>query len=881
MTDCKLSAGDLEVLEYIAKKRKFPKGVTGLTFTSHIAEAVSLYFKEAREKGCEINDELKRAVADRIRQIFKTAGLDIEHEQVAYMPGLSRDVVDILEMLVPVVVEISAPDVVTEPHLESTSRRTEELARTTCELTAGDDDVIEYARRARALREEAAESAFPYIVAAVGKYLDEAKRRGCPMGLELRRAVVDKMLYLLSIYGVYPPRLSGESQLKEVASRQGLSKDVLDVLEMLSSAMPAVERQAAGNARPRSCKPRAGDGDVVEYAKKARELRHGVSKLTFLSHMTVAVRKYLDEARVLGCVADSKVKGAIADRITHLLSTYGVRVPYLSDEDLRGIPHDVADVLKIVVANALEARWRTLSKGDRQDSSEEQACLLSEGDYDVLEYIVKKKRGLPVSYHAFVSHMTSAIRAYYNEARRHGCDRIDLPYLIAERIRKLFAENGLDIEEEGAFELHGTDPEVVKVLSILGVVKRIPRKKKKQYKQRPKRIGRRAVANLVLLVTGLFFFFFVLPAVPKIVGLLFNDTAVSRNGFTIHVNATHVTVEYVGKWAPFVIVNGKTYDAFYADYARVEGGKTVASYSLTLFPQTSFEVTVGNRQGAGISCYVVKDRDRVQLRDCTGASVEFTDVSLDEAAIYYVPEYVMHFVKRWPRTSGADAVWYLLKWLDENAHYDDAKTNNPYIGVMDPLQFFVKSTGVCSDYAVFSATVLLASGFDHVYVLRFDTERGGHAVATVEIGGALYVVDQHLPPWEWDDYVARVFKPVSDIGVAKIYRDGTVEFWHEPLDEFSQKWRDTWPQDQLPPQAAAEAVSEAARRVGLQISPVCQARWIWTLKLRGSIYDAYSPAFHKHFVEQLTEELVEPMSKYGSTCVSYSYQNGELTLRLG
>ena len=107
-----------------------------------------------------------------------------------------------------------------------------------------------------------------------------------------------------------------------------------------------------------------------------------------------------------------------------------------------------------------------------------------------------------------------------------------------------------------------------------------------------------------------------------------------------------------------------------------------------------------------------------------------------------------------PAPGGPEAAWAALNWTDRNLVYDWAKyrllTGGGEVGVESPLEVLRTRRGVCSDYAVFTAAATLYAGLDS-YVLLFP--QAHHAAAAVALNNTLFVLDQHLPPVELQDYL--------------------------------------------------------------------------------------------------------------------------------
>ncbi|MDK2783072.1 MAG: hypothetical protein PWQ32_661 [Thermococcaceae archaeon] len=127
-----------------------------------------------------------------------------------------------------------------------------------------------------------------------------------------------------------------------------------------------------------------------------------------------------------------------------------------------------------------------------------------------------------------------------------------------------------------------------------------------------------------------------------------------------------------------------------------------------------------------------------------------------------------------------EKIWAVLEWVDENIQYNYTKAEHIDILVANWSVFseyqrelyinltklqaandtaYLKS-GICGDYAILTASLLLESNITPVYMLdiSFKGEEVGHAAVAVKINGEYFVVDQHIPPvhigsyyWKWVD----------------------------------------------------------------------------------------------------------------------------------
>ena len=124
----------------------------------------------------------------------------------------------------------------------------------------------------------------------------------------------------------------------------------------------------------------------------------------------------------------------------------------------------------------------------------------------------------------------------------------------------------------------------------------------------------------------------------------------------------------------------------------------------------------------------------------------------------------------------SQSVWNVLEWVDNNIQYDYEKRNltNPefeYIysngelidikvvsGVNNtyqtPYETIKKGKGVCRDYAILTAGLLLAMNYSPCYIfdINFENTNEGHLAAGVKINDSYFILDQHLPVYDLGRY---------------------------------------------------------------------------------------------------------------------------------
>ena len=122
----------------------------------------------------------------------------------------------------------------------------------------------------------------------------------------------------------------------------------------------------------------------------------------------------------------------------------------------------------------------------------------------------------------------------------------------------------------------------------------------------------------------------------------------------------------------------------------------------------------------------------------------------------------------WEYNSTLDRTWAILQWIDENIQYNDTKAeyvdksvemwdylssyNREYYANLTRLQavndtVFRYKSGICGDYALLTAALLLEANVSPIYVLSIDyvDQEVGHATVAVKLEKVYFVLDQHLP----------------------------------------------------------------------------------------------------------------------------------------
>ncbi len=184
-----------------------------------------------------------------------------------------------------------------------------------------------------------------------------------------------------------------------------------------------------------------------------------------------------------------------------------------------------------------------------------------------------------------------------------------------------------------------------------------------------------------------------------------------------------------------------------------------------------------------------------------------------------------------PPRGPAEAAWAALSWVGKHISYDYVKERERSPAVYSPLQLLERGKGVCSDYAVFLAATLLASGQRTAYILAMSLEPVPHAVAATSLGRSLFILDQHPPPVEAGDYAEYLLGnktiPVYVIRVTRTSSGVSVKAYPAELSP----GLDTYPWDEIPESTVEEARLLVSRDTGAK-----PAKELETVIETGNVY---------------------------------------------
>ncbi|EEB73521.1 transglutaminase-like domain-containing protein [Thermococcus sp. AM4] len=166
---------------------------------------------------------------------------------------------------------------------------------------------------------------------------------------------------------------------------------------------------------------------------------------------------------------------------------------------------------------------------------------------------------------------------------------------------------------------------------------------------------------------------------------------------------------------------------------------------------------------------------------------------------------------------GKDVVssaWNVLLWEDGHLSYDHNRTEPTFI---PPSQFISRGKGICGDYALLTAGLLLVMNYSPVYVLsiEFNDSEVGHLTAAIAVRGRYLVADQHPPLMDLASYYRHWALYVDDpahISRATVY----VLFWkggRVVMRRYRElSWRDFLAQDYNMSERDLESMSEELLR---------------------------------------------------------------------
>ena len=221
---------------------------------------------------------------------------------------------------------------------------------------------------------------------------------------------------------------------------------------------------------------------------------------------------------------------------------------------------------------------------------------------------------------------------------------------------------------------------------------------------------------------------------------------------------------------------------------------------------------------------------------------------------------------------GGDIVssaWNVLVWEDNHLSYDSNRTDPMFV---PPSEFLSTGKGICGDYALLTAGLLLAMNYSPVYVLalEFNDSDVGHLATAIAVNGQYLVADQHPPLMDLGAYYrhwAFYVENPAHISHATLY----VLFWKGGrivMERYSElSWADFFAQDYNMTEQDLRSLSEALlnsfkERYG--ISPDPRLPWISEEGIseryrRISVWRAVFPGYADYYLSITRNEMVDYM----------------------
>jgi len=361
-------------------------------------------------------------------------------------------------------------------------------------------------------------------------------------------------------------------------------------------------------------------------------------------------------------------------------------------------------------------------------------------------------------------------------------------------------------------------------------------------------------------------------------------TSIDSTGFRLTQNATHLIIEdYSSELVPFYSITLKdgtrlfqlvpyeTRNAVIAEYAYISRGyakeiynlkeiferlpqEYTSTFKLEIFTHNKIYDFIADRESQRILFSGYSD---VLYLSSSSASNTVYDVvfrSFNETTFYRINKLVFDKYSERPLLF---KVWHLVEWVDSNTVYDYTKKESANRYIYDPVTFVERKSGVCSDYAIFYASALLALGFKDSYVLTFDTITGeGHAVAALEYNGVLLILEQHLPIMEFEDYVqydediANTSIPFYSYRIMNSGGEFAIEFFKPDL----RKYEDSTPLDGITDKFAKDVEESLSYKLKASITDkVLPYSWKWGW----SVLRFYATLLHDQWVEYVSNILAK------------------------
>ncbi len=225
-----------------------------------------------------------------------------------------------------------------------------------------------------------------------------------------------------------------------------------------------------------------------------------------------------------------------------------------------------------------------------------------------------------------------------------------------------------------------------------------------------------------------------------------------------------------------------------------------------------------------------------------------------------------------------EKIWRALKWVDENIMYDYEKSKAGVKYVNDPLTTIRERKGICTDYSVLLTSALLSANIQPVYILSLEDYL--HAAAAVCLDNTVYILDQHLPPIELQDYAEYILG--GDLGKIRVIQIRLIngEPTIELFNEVELYLTDYYPEDDTPSNISREVAASIKKshpnlipdprlRSLIDTSILSTKLTIGSPVLAGikvstkvPVTAYYSPVFRAQWVEYLTQKTLNLILRY-------------------
>ena len=353
----------------------------------------------------------------------------------------------------------------------------------------------------------------------------------------------------------------------------------------------------------------------------------------------------------------------------------------------------------------------------------------------------------------------------------------------------------------------------------------------------------------------------------------------------------------VGKYKPTTIL---------ADYAYVSNSLTllVVKLSKILHVVSPGKYTVivwsGYSSSAvnALECKAIVERSKILFDDVkihgNPAKISCSMVGGEDAAGYltslicYFDPSILEKVKNviYSRNfseSVQEKIWKALEWIDRNIIYDYDKSKEASKYINNPLTTIEEGKGICIDYSVLVASALLSVNVQPVYILSLEDYQ--HAVAAVCLNGTIFILDQHIPPMELQDYVEYVLKgKLGRVNAIQVRLAGGSPII-EIVNDIKLDLRDSYPNDSVPDKLNREIATAIAKTYPNLLPDPKLSSLITTGLLRAKlaikspvlagietssnvpITVYYNPLFEVQWADYLAGEASELMSRYYANVV--------------